>query len=629
MDIMISTLDAEQDPLDAVFQYHVTFGDGKSDRIHAGSDLVVRHSYPRNGSFVVTMTAGRLPPDLQPEMRSIKIVRSGNTTRTDRRATTKELAWVPLRGDRIADGIDFVARGSPRAMALSPDAHVAKENPSRLSARTAILSTRPAFGAIPGNDVRNPGLVAAAEDKHFDGLARRSDARPARGRDPHRRPASGPGRRGLGQDAGHHPPRRPSALTRGSRPTQILAVDLHQQGGRRDARADRCPGAASRVWVGTFHGFCARLLRKYSPLVGIDPGFSIYDQNDRLRAVKDVMEQVGWDEPGWTPERVESAISRAKNDLRQPRQPGSIARRSDGAGSWPRSTRPTKSGSAWPRPSISTTCWSTWSPSSRNTRTSAPSSTGGSATCWSMNIKIRTWRSTRSSAPCRSTTPTSASPATPTSRSTAGAGPICRTSWNSSKTIPGCRVVTLERNYRSTKNILSVADHLIRYNRNRKPKVAPHREPARRAGRADRLPARDRRGRRGRRQDRRAGPARGNIGFADIAVFCRMTALTRPFEQAFRSARIPYQIVGGVAFYERQEVKDVLAYLNLMVNPKDDMAFARVVNVPPRGLGKTSLEHLSPRRASEGCRSWRWRGRPASSRPQGKGRARARRLRPA
>ena len=71
-----------------------------------------------------------------------------------------------------------------------------------------------------------------------------------------------------------------------------------------------------------------------------------------------------------------------------------------------------------------------------------------------------------------------------------------------------------------------------------------------------------------------------------------MTALTRPIEQAFRAARVPYQIVGGVSFYERQEVKDVLSYLNLMANPKDDLAFARIVNVPPRGLGKTSLDHL-------------------------------------
>ena len=63
--------------------------------------------------------------------------------------------------------------------------------------------------------------------------------------------------------------------------------------------------------------------------------------------------------------------------------------------------------------------------------------------------------------------------------------------------------------------------------------------------------------------------------------------------------------MGGVAFYERQEVKDVLAYLNLMTNPKDDMAFGRVVNVPPRGIGKTSVEHLCEAARQRGC--WlRW-----------------------
>ena len=156
---------------------------------------------------------------------------------------------------------------------------------------------------------------------------------------------------------------------------------------------------------------------------------------------------------------------------------------------------------------------------------------------------------------------------------------------------PGCRVVTLERNYRSTKNIISVADHLIRFNRNRKPKSLTTENPIgdpveltiypRESDEAEGIAARI------------AGLVHdGEHGFADIAVFCRVTALTRPFEQAFRSARIPYQIVGGVAFYERQEVKDVVAYLSLLVNPKDDLAFMRVVNVPPRGLGKTSLEHL-------------------------------------
>src|SRR6185437_6821030 len=87
----------------------------------------------------------------------------------------------------------------------------------------------------------------------------------------------------------------------------------------------------------------------------------------------------------------------------------------------------------------------------------------------------------------------------------------------------------------------------------------------------------------------------GEYAFGDVAVFCRVTALTRNFESALRAARIPYQVVGGVSFYERQEIKDVLAYLSLMANPKDDLAFLRVVNVPPRGVGKTTLDHLTER----------------------------------
>ena len=178
---------------------------------------------------------------------------------------------------------------------------------------------------------------------------------------------------------------------------------------------------------------------------------------------------------------------------------------------------------------------------------------------------------------------------------------------------PGCRVVKLERNYRSTKNILSVADHLIRFNRKRKPKSLLDREPAWLAGRADRStrprPTRPRGSPR-----KIVGLVReGEYRFGDVAVFCRMTALTRPIEQAFRSAKIPYQIVGGVSFYERQEVKDVLSYLNLMANPKDDLAFARVVNVPPRGAGQDVARPPGrARRGSWHARCWRWRGRRAA-----------------
>ena len=83
----------------------------------------------------------------------------------------------------------------------------------------------------------------------------------------------------------------------------------------------------SGVWVGTFHGLCARLLRSYAPLVGIDRGFTIFDQSDRLRAVKDAMERLELEDASVTPERVDSAISRAKNDLVTPENDEQARRR--------------------------------------------------------------------------------------------------------------------------------------------------------------------------------------------------------------------------------------------------------------------------------------------------------------
>ena len=80
--------------------------------------------------------------------------------------------------------------------------------------------------------------------------------------------------------------------------------------------------------------------------------------------------------------------------------------------------------------------------------------------------------------------------------------------------------------------------------------------------------------------------------YRDFAIFLRVNALSRSLEQAFVRQSVPYQIVKGLAFFERKENKDVLAYLRLLVNPRDDLSFERVVNEPTRGIGKVSLEHL-------------------------------------
>ncbi len=176
---------------------------------------------------------------------------------------------------------------------------------------------------IPRDGARKASLElwrrAAARDKCIDRLALRPDRRATRGSYPHRWTASGSGRCRLRQDAGDHPPGCLSAFA-GRSFRAGPGLDFHQQGRRRDARAHPGAGAAVASVGRNISRLLRGLLRKYAKLVGIDPGFSIYDQNDRLRAIRDITEQFDWKEPGLTAERIEPVISRAKNDLIGPRQ---------------------------------------------------------------------------------------------------------------------------------------------------------------------------------------------------------------------------------------------------------------------------------------------------------------------
>jgi DNA helicase-2/ATP-dependent DNA helicase PcrA len=379
-------------------------------------------------------------------------------------------------------------------------------------------------------------------------------------------------------------------LSQGVPSQGILALTFtNKAAGEMRARIeDLAPRSA--VWVGTFHGFCARMLRKYSPLVGIDTGFSIYDQADRLRVVKSVMEVMGWEEEGWTPERVEAAISRAKNELVSPSSMNHRALDRHGR--------------------MVAQAYELY-----EARLKMTSAVDFDDLLVHMVAILKNHRDVRAELDRRfkyvlvdEYQDTNLAQYAIVLAMSVDHPNLCVTGdpdqsiygWRGANLanildfeheFPGCRVVTLERNYRSTKNIIAVADHLIRFNRRRKPKSLTTENPsgdpveltlyARESDEAEAVAARI------------AGMVgEGEHGFAEIAVFCRVAALTRPLEQAFRARRIPHQIVGGVAFYERQEVKDVLAYLSLLSNPKDDLAFARIVNVPPRGLGKTSLEQL-------------------------------------
>ncbi len=349
----------------------------------------------------------------------------------------------------------------------------------------------------------------------------------------------------------------------------------------------------SKVWVGTFHGLCARLLRSYATLVGIDRNFTIYDQGDRLRAVKQVMNQLDLESTSVTPEKVESAISKAKNELLSPEAYGK--RHGDHVSA------------------VTAKVYGLY-----QTRLRESSAVDFDDLLVHVVAILKGHPDVRAELDRRyryvlvdEYQDTNLAQYAIVRALSVDHPNLCVTGdpdqsiygWRGAnlsnilefeKDFPGTKVVKLEQNYRSTKNILLAADHLIRHNRRRKPKSLLTNNPQglpveltiyateveEAQGVASRIVEKVR---------------EGEYTFGNVAVFCRVTALTRKFEQAFRSARIPYQVVGGMSFYERQEVKDVLAYLSLMVNSKDDLAFLRVVNLPPRGLGETSLQKLSER----------------------------------
>ena len=157
---------------------------------------------------------------------------------------------------------------------------------------------------------------------------------------------------------------------------------------------------------------------------------------------------------------------------------------------------------------------------------------------------------------------------------------------------PAAQVVRLEQNYRSTPEILSVADSLIQYNKRRKAKnliaVRPEGPRVRLVHYAS-----DQEEAEHIVDQIRACVIDNGERASDFAVLYRTNAQSRLLEKALLSRRLHYQLIGGFRFYQRQEIKDLLAYLRLVHNPRDDVAFSRVINVPTRGLGDKSLQAVS------------------------------------
>ncbi len=166
---------------------------------------------------------------------------------------------------------------------------------------------------------------------------------------------------------------------------------------------------------------------------------------------------------------------------------------------------------------------------------------------------------------------------------------------------PEAKVIRLEQNYRSTQNILNAAGAVVKRNKGRMGKTLWTEN-----GEGEKLFLF-----KGNDEQEEAQYVVNRIlkeksqwRYADMAVFYRTNAQSRPFEDELRRNRIPYIIIGGMKFYDRQEIKDMLAYLKLLVNPADAMSLKRVINVPARGIGKTTIEKLEMMASQQGLSAW-------------------------
>jgi DNA helicase-2/ATP-dependent DNA helicase PcrA len=379
-------------------------------------------------------------------------------------------------------------------------------------------------------------------------------------------------------------------LHQGVHPGNILAITFTNKaaGEMRQRIETLMPG--NRVWISTFHALGARLLRLYADVLGLDRNFTIYDQTDRARMVKIAMEDASIDPDRFKPEGISGAISKAKNQLLGPERYGERAHdffSQQVARVYPVYEKRMRDANAldfddllyWPAMALKHNQELREELDARFRFVLIDEYQDTNQAQYEIARRLSVDH------------PNLCVVGDPDQSIYKFRGSDIRNILDFERDFPSARVLTLSMNYRSTKSILAAAGGLIANNTQRKPKDLITENPNGQKvsivtfetglGEAEGIA----------RIIRQAVDA-SKRSYRDFAILLRINALTRGLETAFVQQRIPFQIVRGLAFFDRKENRDVLAYLRLLLNPRDDVSFERVVNEPPRGIGKVSLEHL-------------------------------------
>ncbi|MCM2371645.1 ATP-dependent helicase [Aporhodopirellula aestuarii] len=379
-------------------------------------------------------------------------------------------------------------------------------------------------------------------------------------------------------------------LNQGVRPWQIAALTFTNKAADEMRMRVNLLAPNQPVWMGTFHRFCAQQLRRYASFVGLAENYSIYDMSDSRSAMKRAIQAAGVSTSHATPEQIASAISKAKNRLITPesmQQQSGRASDTVAARVYPVYQEQLLLANAVDFDDLLYHF-------ARLLRENPE--VRGELDAKLKYIMVDEYQDTNLAqyAIVRAMSvdhPNLAVTGDPDQSIYGWRGADLNNILDFEKDYPNVKTVRLEQNYRSTPNILAVADQLIRHNRRRKAKELYTENPDGENvilrqyqdgyEEADAIA-----------DEIAAQMITGNAEPRDFAIFCRMNALTRSLEHALRNRGLPYQIVNGVEFYQRKEVKDLLAYLHLINNPSHDVALQRVINTPTRSIGATTLGRL-------------------------------------
>ena len=375
-------------------------------------------------------------------------------------------------------------------------------------------------------------------------------------------------------------------------PWQIMAITFTNKAAAemRERLQSLIGGGARGMWVSTFHSMCVRILRTDCERVGFAKGFTIYDDSDSKRLVEQIMDELNIDKKRYPIPALRNRISQAKNDLQVAEvfaektsdQVGQVAARV-----YTRLQERLRQLNAFDFDDLLLYTWlllknhpdvlAAYQNRFRYLMVDEYQDTNHAQYVLTQllaaahkNImvvgdddqSIYSWR-----------------------------GADLRNILDFEKDYPEARVVKLEENYRSMGNILAAANAVIANNLTRKPKKLFTSKPA--GDKISVYSATDERDE-GRWIASEIEHQHGEgMSYNQIAVFYRTNAQSRMLEDMLMRAGVPYRLIGGTRFFDRAEIRDVMAYLNLVVNPANDVAAHRVINVPKRGIGKTTVEHIN------------------------------------